>query len=137
MKVLETDASVDRLPEVLKFVDSTLEENGCPFKERTQVEVAVEELYVNICLYAYRENPEKKMACMELTIDDNPRGMILSFIDCGTPFNPLLREDPDVKLSAEKRNIGGLGIYIVKKTMDDVNYKFEDGKNILTIRKNF
>ncbi len=137
MKVLETDASVDRLPEVLKFVDSTLEENGCPFKERTQVEVAVEELYVNICLYAYRENPEKKMACMELTIDDNPRGMILSFIDCGTPFNPLKREDPDVKLSAEKREIGGLGIYIVKKTMDDVNYKFEDGKNILTIRKNF
>lgn len=137
MKVLETDASVDRLPEVLEFVNSALEENGCSMKVQTQVEVAVEELYVNICLYAYRTSPNKKMARLELTIDDNPRGMILSFIDCGSPFDPLLRKDPDIKLPAEERQIGGLGIYIVKKTMDDVSYRYEDGKNILTIRKNF
>jgi len=137
MKVLETDASVDRLPEVLEFVNSALEENGCSIKAQTQVEVAVEELYVNICHYAYRDCPEKKMARLELTIDDNPRGMILSFIDCGKPFDPLLRKDPDINLSADERQIGGLGIYIVKKTMDGVDYKYEDGKNILTIRKNF
>jgi len=137
MKVFETDASVDKLSDVLNFVNTCLEENGCPVKAQTQVEVAVEELYVNICLYAYKNVPEGGKAWLEFSMADNPKGMILSLIDTGRPFDPLRRQDPDVSLPAEDREIGGLGIYIVKKTMDGVAYKYEDGKNILTIRKNF
>ena len=137
MKVFETDASVDKLSDVLNFVNTCLEENGCPLKAQTQVEVAVEELYVNICLYAYKNVPEGGKARLEFSMAENPKGMILSLIDTGRPFDPLRREDPDISLPAEDREIGGLGIYIVKKTMDGVDYKYEDGKNILTIRKNF
>ena len=64
-------------------------------------------------------------------------GVTLTFIDSGVAYNPLEQKEPDVTLSAEERQVGGLGIFLVKKTMDDMTYRREDGKNILTIRKNF
>ena len=68
--------------------------------------------------------------------EDDPRAAVLTFIDQGTPYDPLANKDPDITLSAEERDIGGLGILVVKKTMDDIRYEYSDGKNILRIRKN-
>ena len=70
-----------------------------------------------------------------ISIEGNPLSVIITFVDHGVPYDPLAKADPDITLSANKRQIGGLGIYLVKKTMDDVSYKYEDGHNILTIKK--
>lgn len=138
MKVYETEAITDRLPSVLDFVNGCLEENGCPDVIQNQIDVAVEELFVNVALYAYRSSvaaPGKVV--LELEIEDDPKTMILTIRDWGIPFNPLKRDDPDINLPAEQRDIGGLGIYIVKKTMDSIEYSRRDGQNVLTLKKYF
>ena len=100
---------------------------------KEQIDIAVEEIYVNIANYAYQSGTGQATICMETAKDS---GMaIIRFINSGIPFNPMERKDPDVTLSAEERNIGGLGIYMVKKSMDDVFYEYKDGHNILTIKK--
>ena len=73
---------------------------------------------------------------MKIETDEEPPQVSLTFEDYGEPYNPLLKEDPDITLSAEERDIGGLGIYLVKKSMDKVEYEYRDGKNIFTIKKN-
>ena len=133
MKELNIEAKVENLDEVLEFVDAELEARDCSMKIQTQLDVAVEELFVNIAHYAYK--PETGMATIRIEFIEEPLSIVITFIDSGKPYDPLAREDPDVTLSAEERQIGGLGIYLVKKTMDDVIYKYEDGKNILTIKK--
>lgn len=138
MKVYETEAITDRLPSVLDFVNGCLEENGCPAVIQNQIDVAVEELFVNVALYAYRSSvaaPGKVV--LELEIEYDPKTMILTIRDWGIPFNPLKRDDPDINLPAEQRDIGGLGIYIVKKTMDSIEYSRRDGQNVLTLKKYF
>lgn len=133
MKELNIEAKVENLDEVLEFVDAELEARDCSPKIQMQLDVAVEELFVNIAHYAYK--PETGIATVRVEIIEEPLSIVITFIDSGKPYDPLAREDPDVTLSAEERQIGGLGIYLVKKTMDDVIYKYEDGKNILTIKK--
>lgn len=138
MKVYETEAITDRLPSVLDFVNGCLEENGCSAVIQNQIDVAVEELFVNVALYAYRSSvaaPGKVV--LELEIEDDPKTLILTIRDWGIPFNPLKRDDPDINLPAEQRDIGGLGIYIVKKTMDSIEYSRRDGQNVLTLKKYF
>ena len=138
MKVYETEALTEKLSDVLDFVNVNLEEHGCPVGILTQIDVAVEELFVNVALYAYKSsNVTNGKIVLELEIQENPKALVLTFRDWGVPFNPLKRTDPDINLPAEERDIGGLGIYIVKKTMDSVAYSFEDGQNILTLKKNF
>ena len=133
MRELKLDeARLDRLDEVLVFVDAILEDMDCPMKTQMQIDVAVEELYVNIAHYAYA--PATGPA--EIRVDTEPERVVaISFIDWGVPFNPLARPDPDVTLSAEERQIGGLGIYMVKKSMDDMTYRREEDRNMLMIRK--
>ena len=133
MRELKLDeARLDRLDEVLVFVDAILEDMDCPMKTQMQIDVAVEELYVNIAHYAYA--PATGPA--EIRVDTEPESVVaISFIDWGVPFNPLARPDPDVTLSAEERQIGGLGIYMVKKSMDDMTYRREEDRNMLMIRK--
>ncbi|MBP5242920.1 MAG: ATP-binding protein, partial [Clostridia bacterium] len=80
--------------------------------------------------------PNKGKAGIRIEIMDEQKAVIITFTDCGIPYNPLLKQDPDVTLSAEEREIGGLGIFMAKKTMDDVSYRYEDGKNILKLKKN-
>lgn len=130
-----TPADLEKLPEVLSFVEQQLETTGCPLKSRMQIAVAVEELFVNIASYAYGEEPGDVVIRMET--ENNPDAVRITFIDNGKPYDPLSREDPDVTASAEDRPIGGLGVYMVKKTMDDVRYEYRDGQNMLTIRKMF
>ena len=133
MKRLETDAVRENLNGVLAFIDSFLEEAECPLKVMYQIDIAAEEIFVNIASYAY--GPEGGKAVIEIALEEDPKTAVITFRDSGIPYNPLEREDPDITLSAEERQIGGLGIYMVKKSMDSVIYDYSDGQNILTIRK--
>lgn len=127
------EANVDKLDEVLEFVDSFLEEQDCMPKIQMQIEVAVEEIFVNIAHYAY--NPEIGMATVRVVVLEDPLAIEITFLDNGVPYNPLAKPDPDLTLAADERQIGGLGIYMVKKSMDDVRYEYNAGKNVFTIMK--
>lgn len=126
-------ATLDNLDTVLAFVDQQMEEAGCAMKLMAQVDMAVEEIFVNIARYAY--HPEVGEAIVRCEAGGEPFQVIVGFADQGRPYNPLEREDPDVTLDAEQRQIGGLGIFMAKKLMDDIQYEFRDGQNILTLRK--
>ena len=128
------DAIRENLDQVLAFLDSQLESWNCPLRVQMQLDVAVEELFVNIASYAYGD----KTGIADITIELLPGQVVqITFRDSGIPYNPLEKPDPDITKPAEEREIGGLGIYIVKKSMDEVLYRYEDGQNILTIRKAF
>ena len=127
------EARIEDIPEVTAFVEAELEKIDCPMKSVIQLNVAVDEIYSNIVKYAYPKRPGPVK--VELIHKEDPEAVWLRFTDEGIPYNPLTKEDPDVTLSAEERSIGGLGIYMVKKTMDEMHYAYENEKNILTIKK--
>lgn len=133
MAEMTIQARTECLDEVLGFVEEQLESYGCVMKTRVQIAVAVEEIFVNIAHYAYEKT--EGTAIIRVETAGEPVQVAITFQDGGIPYNPLDRTDPDVTLSAEERGIGGLGIYLVKKSMDDVSYEYKDGKNILTIKK--
>ncbi len=134
MKELTIQAIKGNLERVLAFVDEYLESLDCPMKTQMQLDVAVEELFINIASYAYA--PETGPVTVQLEAEQEPLSVTITFIDHGVPYDPLAKADPDVTLSAEERQIGGLGIYIVKKSMDAISYVYRDGQNVLYIRKN-
>ncbi|MBR1438492.1 MAG: ATP-binding protein [Synergistaceae bacterium] len=131
MKELTTDASIQKLDEVLDFIDELLEEWNCPLKTVHQINIAAEEIFVNIAHYAYGEGTGEA----KITVGKSGDMAEIIFTDSGTPYNPLAKPDPDVTLPAEEREIGGLGIYMVKKSMDEVEYQYRDGCNVFTMRK--
>lgn len=133
MKELTVEATVESIPVITEFVDEQLEQFGCPMKAQAQIDIAIDELFSNIVHYAY--HPGTGPATVRVEVVKKPLSVIITFIDQGVPYDPLAKEDPDVTLSAEERNIGGLGIYIVKKNMNEITYEYKDGKNILKIRK--
>lgn len=133
MKRLTIAATLENLEVAQAFVERELEEIGCPPRVVFQVSIAVEEIYVNIARYAY--NPDIGEATIQFSVGGDPLQIVIQFLDSGRPFDPLAKKDADTTLSAEDREIGGLGILMVKKSMDTVEYIYEDGKNILTIRK--
>lgn len=133
MKELLVDATVENIETVTDFVNEQLKAFDCPIKCQMQIDIAIDELFGNIAHYAY--NPEVGPATVLVEVTDNPITVIITFIDHGIPYDPLKKEDPDVSLSAEERDIGGLGIYMVKKSMDDISYEYKDGQNILRIKK--
>lgn len=127
------DADVQQLPEVTAFIEGEMEKAGVPMKEATQLTVAAEEIFVNIASYSY---PGRKgEAGISISFDDG--NFTVCFKDTGIPFNPLSKEDPDIHENSEERKEGGLGILMVKKTMDEVAYRYKDSMNILTISKRF
>lgn len=134
MNELTVNAVVENIEKVTAFVDEQLEELGCPMKAQMQIDIAIDELFGNIAHYAY--NPDIGPATVRVEVVEEPLSVVITFIDNGVPYDPLTKEDPDITLSAEERDIGGLGIYMVKKTMDDIVYEYKDGQNILKIRKN-
>ena len=134
MKTLTVPAERDQLDAVQSFVDETLDQVPCTLEIRLQLQIAVEELFVNIASYAYA--PNRGEAVIGCQVEQEPPSITIQFRDWGKPFNPLAKEDADITLSAEERGIGGLGIYMVKNTMDDVRYQYENGQNVLTIHKN-
>jgi anti-sigma regulatory factor (Ser/Thr protein kinase) len=129
--VLRIPAKLEGMDVILSFVSFLLDTNGCTPKARTQMRMAVEELYVNVTLYAY---PSKDgWAEIRGSVEDGTATFRL--IDGGTPFDPLAKADPDTMLSGEEREIGGLGIFMVKTMVDEVEYEYRDGCNRLTLRK--
>ena len=134
MKELTIAAKVENLEVVTDFVNEQLEALDCPMKAQMQIDIAIDELFSNIAHYAY--NPDVGEATVRVEVSEDPLSVIITFIDNGVAYNPLEKADPDITLSLEERQIGGLGIFMVKKTMDQISYEYRDGKNILTIRKN-
>ncbi len=122
----------DKIDKVNAFVEKELEAHNASMKFTNQILLCIEEIYVNIYSYAYKDGGEVKL---KMISEDNE--ITLQFIDSGIPFNPLENKDPDIKLKAEERNAGGLGIFLVKKIMDDVSYEYANGCNILTMRKKY
>lgn len=133
MKKLTVNASTENLSKVLEFIDTELELLDASIKTIFQIDIAVEEIYVNIAHYAYAPNDGK--VTIELEHQREPLYLEIRFIDHGKPFNSLDNAEPDITLLAEEREIGGLGVMLVKKTMDTVNYAFENNENRLTIKK--
>ena len=134
MKELSIAATVENIDTVIDFVNEQLEALDCPIKAQTQIDIAIDELFGNIAHYAY--NPEVGDATVRVEVTEDPLAVVITFIDNGVPYDPLAKADPDTTLSAEEREIGGLGIFMVKKTMDDITYEYKDGQNILAIKKN-
>ncbi len=134
MKELTVTATIENIAAVTAFIDDQLEKLNCPMRTMLQVNVAIDELFGNIANYAYV--PDTGAATVRVEILEKPLAVVITFIDNGVPFDPLKKTDPDITLSAEERGIGGLGIYMVKKTMDDISYEYINGQNILKIRKN-
>ena len=126
-------AKTEALPDILGFVEETLEGYGCPMKIQMAVCVAIEEVFVNVAHYAYG-NGDGDMN-LGIGFDEENRTITFRMTDKGVPFDPLQKPDPDITLSAEEREIGGLGIFIAKKTMDSLRYSYENGENILTMLK--
>ena len=126
-------AKIDALSDMLSFVERSLEHYGCPIKIQIAICVAMEEMFVNVARYAYPDR-EGDMT-LHIGFDDQTRNVTFIMSDKGVPFDPLKKPDPDITLSAEEREIGGLGIFIAKKTMDSLSYSYENGENVLTMIK--
>ena len=133
MKELTIAATVESIETVTDFVNEQLEAYDCPMKILMQINIAIDELFSNIAHYAYKG--EIGQATVRVDALETPRSVVITFIDRGVPYDPLAKADPDTTLSAEERAIGGLGIFMVKKSMDDVSYEYRNGQNILTIKK--
>lgn len=133
MKEITVTALIQNIQTVSDFVDEQLDALNCPMKARMQLNIAIDELFGNIAHYAYQ--PGTGPATVRVEVLEDPLSVILTFIDRGIAFNPLQSTDPDTSLSADERDIGGLGIYMVKKSMDEITYEYKEGQNILRIRK--
>lgn len=131
MKELTVEATIKNIEAVTDFINDELETLGCPLKTKIQIDVAIDELFGNIARYAYGGETGKA----EVRIEFEDDSVIITFIDSGKPFNPTERAEPDTTLPVEERAVGGLGIFLVKKTMDMMDYKYSGGKNILKIKK--
>ena len=133
MKEMTLAATLENITPVTAFIDEQLEALDCSMKAQMQIDVAIDELFGNIARYAYGE--KRGDATVRFDFDEATRTASITFIDSGMPFDPLAKPDPDVTLSAQERGIGGLGIFMVKKTMDSLEYSHENGFNILTVHK--
>ncbi len=135
MKELTVDAREESLPEINAFVAEALEAMECPEGARKQLFIAIDEVFAHIVSYAYGDG--EGSATVRLDAEAEPRAVALTFLDGGVPFDPLTMETPDTTLKARERKIGGLGIFMVRKLMDEVAYEYAEGKNILRIKKRF
>lgn len=125
-------AKLDNLDKLIQFTSSFAEENGVSPKRIMEIELSVEEALVNVFSYAYPENEgDVELKCM--TEGESLKIMVL---DEGIPFNVLSVDDPDITETLAERQIGGLGIFFIKKMANEVNYERKDGKNILSMNFN-
>ncbi|MDR1377733.1 MAG: ATP-binding protein [Synergistaceae bacterium] len=128
MRELEIEAEVQNLDTVLEFIVDAI--SGLPGKVRNKILLAAEEIFVNIAQYAYTSDTGKVVVRVASSGDTT-----IEFEDSGVPYDPLQKADPDITLSAEEREIGGLGIFMAKSLMDSISYRRDKNKNILTIIK--
>ena len=133
MKTLQVDSEVENISTVMKFINAGLDALSCPERTRAQIKLAIDEIFGNICFYAYDQGAGPVTVCMKN--EEEPPAVIISFCDSGKPYNPLEAEEPDLDLPGEDRPIGGLGIFLVQSTMDDLYYEYKEDRNILTLKK--
>ena len=131
MLEIKIPATIERLDEVLEFVAAAIGDTKADAKIHNNINIAVEEIFVNIANYAYPSGGGDVAVSVIISADE----VIIEFKDGGTPYDPLAKSDPDITLSAEDRDIGGLGIFMVKNIMDSMDYRYEDNSNVLTISK--
>jgi serine phosphatase RsbU (regulator of sigma subunit)/anti-sigma regulatory factor (Ser/Thr protein kinase)/HAMP domain-containing protein len=132
MKKLEIKASLENLNKVLDFINTELEQGGCPREIQEKIEVAVEEIFVNIADYAYADNGADGAVVIFISVTDK---IVIRFEDTGRAYNPLEKQEPDLSKPLLERDIGGLGVFLVKKLMDNVEYSYVDNKNVLVMSK--
>lgn len=135
MEKITVEAVLENLQTVIDFATEKLEERDCSMKIVTQTELVIEEVFVNIANYAY--HPEIGSATFCIEFEKNPDAVLMTFIDSGKHYNPLEKDDPDTTLAIEERDVGGLGIFLVRKNVDEISYEYADGKNILHMKKFF
>ena len=133
MKEITVSATIENLEKVTEFVNEELKAINCPSKAKAEIDIAIDELFSNIANYAY--NPETGKATVKFEVQSDPQAVVITFLDNGIPYDPLKKADPDTSLPLEERGIGGLGIFMVKKSMDSIEYEYKDGQNILKIKK--
>lgn len=133
MKEITVDATIENMDTVTAFVDDFLDQIACPMKSRIQINIVIDEIFGNICHYAYKDSVGAVTVRVES--GNTPKAVFLTFTDNGIPYNPLETEDPDITSSSEERKIGGLGIYLVKKNMDEMKYEYVDQQNRLWMEK--
>ena len=133
MKEITVDAMIENMNTVTAFVDDFLDQIACPMKSRIQINIVIDEIFGNICHYAYKDSVGAVTVRVEA--GNTPKAVFLTFTDNGIPYNPLDTEDPDITLSSEERKIGGLGIYLVKKNMDEMKYEYVNQQNRLWMEK--
>lgn len=134
MKELKVEADHENIQKVQDFVKGELEQSpGLSHKDLLQIHMVIDEIFGNIVAYAYEDGRGDVVILVDY--DKTQGTVMLVFTDEGKPYNPLLNEDPDIKLSADERTVGGLGIFMVKNTMDEIDYENREGKNILTMKK--
>ena len=128
-------ATLENYEKVAEFVEGELEIRDVPMAAQAQIGIALDEMYTNVAKYAYGEDPGEVTVRLDFT--EQITEVKMTIMDCGIPYDPLKRPDPDVTLEAEARQIGGLGIYMVKQLMEEVSYEYRGGMNILRMRKVF
>ncbi len=133
MHKITVPAKIENLQKVFNFVNKQLNSVAYNMKSRLQLELSIEEAYVNISKYAY-ESDEGKVEILS-RVDEDPLQITVKFMDSGIPYNPLKNEDPDIYTNTEEKELGGLGIFLIKKNVDNIGYEYLNGKNILTIQK--
>lgn len=133
MKEICLKATLENMGPVNAFVEGELEAVDCPPRAAMKLMVALEELYVNIAHYAYAEETGDAV----IQVETQPGKARIRLIDCGMAYDPLSHPEPDLTLSAEDRPIGGLGLYMVKKSMDVFTYERKNGRNIVLIEKSW
>lgn len=125
-------AKIENMPAMTDFLTSHLEKAGIPLKQIYTVNIAADEIFSNIVKYAYPADGAGKVVVL---LETDTEGVRVTFTDTGVPFDPLEMQEPDTTKSAEEREIGGLGILMVKKLMDEVKYRYDNGKNIVSVFK--
>lgn len=133
MTELTVEAILENLDTVTEFINAQLEQAGCGTKIIMQTDLAVEEIYVNVAHYAY--HPDIGETTIRCAVGGDPIQIEISIVDSGKPYNPLENQEPDVTADVKERQIGGLGVFLAQKVMDNISYEFKEGKNILTIYK--
>ena len=123
---------IETIPQLNEFIDLVAEEVGLEMSLTMSLNLAMEEAVVNVMDYAY---PDGQKGNVDIEVTADQEWMTFVITDTGIAFDPTTKEDADTTLSAEERPIGGLGIFLVRQLMDDINYKREGNKNVLTLRK--
>ena len=134
MKELKMIAEDENLDTAIDFINDLLDESDCDTKTRISIDIAVEEVFVNIAHYAYPPEQPGEII-LQADVLSAPKAVLITFIDMGTPYDPLAHPDPDITRPIEERPVGGMGLYLVKNLMDDAKYRFSDRQNILQIMK--